>query len=134
LLILGGVLLALPGCGGGLGKLYPVSGTVKYGTDVLNSGMVTFHPDESKGNKSKLNPSGPIKEGGKYSVQTNGKDGAPPGWYKVTVSTMTPPTGAVKMGEAPPPVKINPKYLDPKTTDLSVEVPGTGAFDLTVSP
>ena len=47
-----------------------------------------FKPDRSKGNQTPFEPVGVVDEQGIYTVTTKGKDGAPPGWYKVLVSAV----------------------------------------------
>jgi hypothetical protein len=139
-----GCVLAAPGCGGhnsGVGKVVPVSGRVTVGAQALTVGTVNFIPDASRGNTSKSRPFGMIGSDGTYRLITETNEGAPPGWYKVTVSTMAPPGSDV-----PPPVKkaaprpiqvkptnVNPKYTHPAWTDLVIEVkddPKEGAYDL----
>jgi len=128
------LLLAASGCGGGP-KLYPVSGKVLLpGDKALGGGQITFIPDESKGNKGKYSPTGPIGSDGSYTVKTDTSSGAPLGWYKVTVRTDAPGMGMGGSGtqvdpnpKNPAPLqtpgdKINPKYKDMVTTDLRVEV------------
>jgi hypothetical protein len=136
--------LALAGCGKGDLKLVPVEGTVTVGGKTLTSGVVTYWLEgEAEGSK-KVAPIGNIGTDGTYKMTTNGKDGAPVGRYKVTVSTMMPPgsdvpdaTGGGKKPtppkEANPAVKIDSRYISPKTTTLKVEVsenPSSGAYDL----
>src|SRR4051794_21991843 len=77
------------GCGGteDLGPLLPVSGKVKVEKTVVTYGMVTFFPDEEKGNKSKKVAEGPIKPDGTYTLSTAGKEGCPAGWYRVTITS-----------------------------------------------
>jgi hypothetical protein len=142
------VLLALglaAGCGGShLGKVVPVEGTVTVDDKLLPGGMVSFLPDEAKGNKVAVAAVGKVEEG-KFTLTTDGKAGAPVGWYKVVVSNMTPGEGAVKPGEAVnptgpgrgmpamAPAPFNPRYTLPDKTTLYVEVvesPGPDAYDL----
>lgn len=109
--------LAATGCGGL--KLVPVSGKVTLGGQALNGVAVSFVPDSSKGNTARLSCMGRIGPDGRYALTTNGVTrsetgkGAPLGWYKVTLVTTLP--GA-------PEVAVNPKYLDPAKTPLSIEV------------
>jgi hypothetical protein len=148
ILALAVVGLAALGCGdkSGVGKTEPVSGKVTLDDKPLTTGSVTYHPDEAKGNKSEFSPNGSIGEDGTYTLSTSTRTGlatgAPPGWYKVTVSTMVPmggmggqpmPQPGGKPPPLPKPIPINPKYTDPAHTDLSVEVvesPAAGAYDL----
>src|SRR5260370_40431788 len=120
-----------------IGKTVPVTGKVTIDDRVVESGAVNYVPDEAKGNKG-LGASAMIK-GGTYTLQTssrtgNLKQGALPGWYKVTISTMSPmaPPAGEKIGgeikkDAPPQgmphaVPIAGIYTTPDKTPLSVEV------------
>jgi hypothetical protein len=113
-------------------QLVPVTGKVSVGGVSLPRGQVVFYPDESKGNKSNKMSSGLIKSDGTFTLSTtqNGslKEGAPPGWYKVTVtgSGMSDPEQAkTKMPT------FNPADSNQKTTKLHVEVKqGGGPYDL----
>jgi hypothetical protein len=126
------------GCGGddsGVGTTYPVAGQVTLDNVPLKAevGNVLFKPDRSKGNDSAFEPVGKIDPEGNYTLSTNGKAGAPPGWYKVIV---TAHDGKLNRNPNRPPTPtalVPPQYGTPETTDLSVEVvesPGTGAYDL----
>jgi hypothetical protein len=76
-----------------IGKTVPVSGKVTLGGEPLTAGVVVFTPDAGKGNTSKWTASGVIGKDGTYTLQTDTKDGAPPGWYKVSINTNVPPGG-----------------------------------------
>lgn len=129
------LLLALAaGCSDKVGKRLPVEGRVLLGEKPLTgmSGMVVFIPDAEKGNKTEFRPTGAIDAEGKYRLATEGKPGAPAGWYKVTVTATPPGTGD---REVVAPV-VHARYAVEKTTTLSVEVvaaPADGAYDLKVS-
>lgn len=77
--------LVMISCGGGddgLGKRYPVSGTVTYNGSPLEKGSISFVPDDPKG----LGGSGSI-ENGAYTMSTGGNgDGVQVGKYKVTIT------------------------------------------------
>ncbi|WP_435007166.1 hypothetical protein P12x_004532 [Tundrisphaera lichenicola] len=77
-------LIALLGCSDdGLDKRYPVSGMVTYQGKPLESGSVTFLPEEGGGRGA----TGEITNGA-YSLTTqNPGDGAFPGKYAVTVTS-----------------------------------------------
>jgi len=107
-------LALVAGCSSGP-KLQPVSGKVTVGKAPLKGGAITFIPDTSKGNTAKVSPTGSIGSDGSYTVSTEGKPGAPAGWYKVTVMTNMP-------GSEPSTVKLDPIYSDPARTNLAVEV------------
>jgi hypothetical protein len=118
-----------------IGKTVPVTGKVTIDDRALEGGAVNYVPDEAKGNKG-LGASAMIK-GGTYTLQTssrtgNLKQGALPGWYKVTISTMSPmgmpadKPGEVKKdapaGTGATAVPIAAAYTTPDKTPLSVEV------------
>lgn len=112
-------------------KLLSVSGKVTLENVPLTAGVVTFTPDTSKGNSQQAIPSGTIDDQGVYRLQTSDvkdmKDGAPVGWYKVSVNTSMPSMNPTKG------VSINVRYTNPATSGLAVEVvasPAAGAYDL----
>jgi hypothetical protein len=123
--------------GAGCGKsepLYPVSGKVTLNNAPLKGGVVTFIPDDSKGNKSKFSPTGKIESDGKYSLTTDGKTGAPAGHYKVIVNTQTPGMGMTTPGDPSKPApltpqgpQVDPKYSDVAKTPITKEVVASGA-------
>jgi hypothetical protein len=78
-------LVVAAGCGPDGPTTYPVSGSLALTTGKpVPHGYITFHPDPGKGNTSKQVAIGYIKDG-RYALKTGDRDGAPPGWYKVTV-------------------------------------------------
>jgi hypothetical protein len=118
-----------------IGKTLTVTGKVTLGGEALPSGIVTFTPDAEKGNKGNFNPTGTIGADGNYTLHTDTKDGAPPGWYKVSINTNMPPASKdMKPGETPPqPVAINPNYNDPNRSGIRIEVtesPAANAYDI----
>jgi len=146
-LLLGGFLL-LGGIGCGKSEpLFPVSGKVMLKDAPLTAGIVTFVPDDSKGNKSKSSPTGTIGSDGSYTLKTDGRAGAPAGHYKVIVNTETPGMGGPMQVDPNKPalvnpqggggVKLDPKYKDSTKTPLAKEVVTSGAaaghYDLTVA-
>jgi hypothetical protein len=125
-------LVGALGCGA---APVPVSGKVMLDKKPLTTGIVSFRPDRGKGNTNAVEPRGKIAEDGSYTLETNGKPGAPPGAYKVVVIAQGPP---VKPKDLYSPNKqiINPKYLQEDKTDLSVTVvkdPAPDAYDLKVT-
>ena len=97
----------------------------------MTAGSVRLVPDKDKGNQAGVEPVGTIGSDGTYTVTTNGKAGAPPGWYKVTVAS-----GEIPESSRPHAVKIviAPRYGNPDLTDLSVQVVESGgAYDLKVA-
>ena len=129
-------VLLSAGCGGPAEpKLVGVTGTVKIGGAPMPLGTVTYHPDAAKGNTRQGKVGGMIKSDGTYTLQTDGKLGAPAGWYFVTVTGQGMPDMA-KMpepGKMPTPPAVNPKYTKPETSGFQIEVKDgapAGAYDL----
>ncbi|HLN28335.1 MAG TPA: hypothetical protein VK395_11395 [Gemmataceae bacterium] len=128
------------GCGGdaGVGKTFSVAGKVTINDVPLTAEntVVLFVPDASKGNTSPFEPAGTVDEDGKYTVTTKGKNGAPPGWYKVVVTATesAPEHPKSPHGRRPVVRSLLPaKYGLAKTSDLALEVvenPVPGAYDL----
>ena len=128
------------GCGddSGVGKTFPVAGKVTIDNAPLTarSTIVLFKPDASRGNSSSFEPSGTVDAEGNYTLQTRGKRGAPPGWYKVIVTAHdeSPPSHPKTPQHRPAARSLVPaKYGLANTSDLSIEVvenPLPGAYDL----
>lgn len=136
-------VVATAGCKDPPAPTFPVSGKVTQGKKALTTGLITFVPDASKGNNNKENPVGRIGPDGSYTLNTNGRDGAPLGWYKVMITATMPtemPTEVKSETKAPPkgppPVPkspVNSKYQKAETSGISVEVtdpPKPGAYDI----
>jgi hypothetical protein len=133
---------AITGCGGSGPKLYSVKGKVTLDGSDLKAGTVAFIPDQARGNKVTKGPVGKINSDGTYTVATDGKDGAPLGFYKVTVNTEMPGMNAGPIDPSKPPTlpsgggDINKRFTSAETTSLSVEVvatPQPGQYDLKVT-
>jgi|SRR5579863_9807968 len=134
------VVVLAAGCGDSseVGLTYPVSGTVIIDDDPLDaaSAQVWLYPDASKDNDSPFEPAGKIDADGNYSVQTLGKAGAPPGWYKVVVTALAAAPQHPRDAKQKRPVGkslVPAKYGSIETTDLAIEVveqPEPGAYDL----
>jgi hypothetical protein len=127
---LGLTCLFLLGCGDGGGVR--VRGQVMLDGKPLPAGVVVFCPDTTRGNASPHEARGAIQKDGTFEVSTNGKAGALPGWYKVTVIAIA--RGSAKRGVHPPPRSlIDRRYGSPATSGLEVEVARgkpAGAYDL----
>ena len=135
LLVVSLAVALLPGCSSSSkGTLVPVSGTMTVNDQPLQHGTVVFHPDPDRGNNDKREPRGVIaaEQPGAYRLTTDNKDGAPSGWYKVTVNAIKP-----SVGMRPTEWIADQKYADEKTSGLSVEVlkdAKTGAYDFKLDP
>lgn len=138
-------LTLLLGCGGGAPKVVlpetvPVTGTIKLDGNPLAYSTVMFVPT---GMTKGIDCIGNTDDSGNYTLkQVRGKDGAPPGEYKVVVSLLkkgdgTPamkPGAEQKEGEGGVVVEsLKPWYSDPLQTQLKATVPAGGGkvdFDL----
>jgi hypothetical protein len=131
------------GCGSddGLGKRYPVYGTVTYNGTPLAKGKISFVPEDAK--EAGVGASGTI-ENGEYKLSTGGEsDGARAGKYKVTITAKEDATEKAKalfakdnqgndpgylpgrylsMAEAEAKSLIPTGYGDTRTTNLTAEV------------
>ncbi len=126
------ICVSICGCaGGGTEKLAPVAGKVTVNGAPLTSGGVTFRPDAERGNLTQHIPVGTIDADGRYDLMSATKKGAPLGWYRVAVSAQEPIDP--KNPYAPPKHLVNPRFSDPATSGLAVEVTAhaaPGAYDL----
>jgi hypothetical protein len=126
-----GVLVALASAGCSRGpKLVPVKGKLSVKGQPLPAGLVVYLPDAEKGHAGAKELRARSDQDGAYELSTDGQPGVPPGWYRVTVWAMKEPNAA-----RPPEWLAHPRYSDPKTSGLTVEVkegapPGTYDFDL----
>jgi hypothetical protein len=122
------------GCGGpDLGKMVPVSGKVTLDGKALSGAMITFVPDDSKGNKLKVTPFATADADGNYSLTTTppksetARDGAPVGWYKVQVVSGMP-AGVPEKGVLP--AKLPAQYTKAATSPIHMEVKEGGSYNL----
>ncbi|OWK40760.1 hypothetical protein FRUB_04652 [Fimbriiglobus ruber] len=102
----------------------------------MEGGILSFDPDVSRGNTAQVSCTSPIR-GGRFELQTAGitrsdsGSGIPLGWYKVSVRANM--VGAPPVFPGQPAFKIDPKYLNPNRTPLTIEIvehPQPGAYDL----
>jgi hypothetical protein len=127
-------VVAATGCGKHGPKLVPVGGRVMVGTKPVTNGYVILYPDKARGNTSLEEPRGEIDPRGNYNILTGARAGAAPGWYRVAV------TAAAGYDPKNPYFTewlIPQKYIDPKTSKLTIEVvesPGPGAYDFKLDP
>ncbi len=72
---------------------------------------------------------------GSIQKQTNGKNGAIKGKYKVGITEpMRKMTPEALASGSPPPVSFNPKFTSPETSGIEYEVAdGGGKFEITVT-
>lgn len=145
-LFLAALLAAIPasGCGdtSGVGRTVPVTGKVTFNDTpwTAKTTILMFKPDADKGSSSPFEPVGTVDANGSYRLTTNGKNGAPPGWYKVVITAReeAAPEHAKTPGPHRPVSKslLPAKYGKAETSGLSIEVvenPSPGAYDLKLS-
>lgn len=136
--VFGWLLVLAAGCGSGGQKLVKVKGKVYVGdklakTGEYATGNVVFHPDTSKGNTTQELVKASIEPDGSYKLFTRDKEGAPPGWYTVTVDLAdTDPKDPYKFK-----MQVAEKYMYHDKSGLSIEVvenPEPGRYDLKLTP
>ena len=136
LLRMAGLVAALGLCGCGSSERFlPVSGKVTVNQKPLPAGMIVFHADVERGNRTKQEPRAQITEQGTYQLRCGDHAGAPPGWYKVAIFPMRQPQPGD--GIKPPDWLASQSYTDVKTSGLSVEVvesPKAGSYDFDLKP
>jgi hypothetical protein len=129
------------GCGedDGIGRRYPVSGTIKYHGQPVPKATVTFTPADAGAGRP---AAGGTDENGSYRLGTaSSDDGALPGKYTVSISaveidlskTKNVPGGMYRSDiilKAPKKSMVPAKYSSTKTSTLSAEVkPDRNTFD-----
>lgn len=125
----------LAGCGGE--SRSPVSGKVINGDKPLTTGTVTFHPDAAKGNTTTLHPSSEISADGSYILKSDGEEGAPVGWYKVTVLAEAARPADGKDAYAILKPLVGQQYTSEQETPLSIEVKDdapAGHYEIKLDP
>ena len=133
-LVMLGWLTALGGCSKGP-PVYPVKGVVKYQGKPLTTGVVAFHHTDAKSPLVK----GEIGADGTFHLTTQRpKDGAAPGEYRVTVTSMTPGKGVegIDKDYRPPQALIPLRYmrLDESPLKATVEPRADNDIQLSLTP
>src|SRR5262245_18753574 len=115
------VVLCLTGCG--RAPLTPVHGKVSYKGVALQGGVIVFTPDAGRGERGAI-AVGKIREDGTYTLSTSDAQGASPGWYRVTVSSLaaTSYSPSSVQGFAYPQSLLPEKYRDPDLSLLACEI------------
>jgi hypothetical protein len=112
--------LALAGCSQAP-PVYKVSGSVNYRGKPLTTGVVAFHHTDGRSPLVK----GDIAADGTFQLTTHRPgDGAAPGEYRVTVTSMTPGKGVegIDKDYQPPQPLIPLKYMRLDETPLTARV------------
>jgi len=117
------LLLFLAGCRQAPPQHTLVTGKVAYRGTPLRSGLIVFTPHATRGHSGEM-AMGTISYDGSYTLQTGDKDGAVPGWYRVTVAALNGPSG-VRLGDRSYSIPLSAlpeKYRDPGLSKLECEV------------
>lgn len=127
------VALLIPGfcgCYDSGPKLEPLSGKVLRDGKALTNVSISLVPIGSG-----VAAIGSADSAGNIQVQTNGRNGAIKGKYKVGITEpMRPMTPEAIASGSPPPVSFNPKFESPQTSGIEYEVAsGGGTFEFTVT-
>ncbi len=102
--------------------LQPVAGKITYRGLPVQTGMMVFVPDAARGNTGAL-AIGQIHADGTYTLKTGDAHGVAPGWYRVTVASISPLTLPVSGPTYRIPQSLLPeKYRDPDLSTLTCEV------------
>jgi hypothetical protein len=111
-------LVAMLGCGESGPKFYPVQGQVKLDNgSPLKYGIMNLYGQE--GESAKYSPIGYVKDGA-FTIETNGKPGAPLGKYVVTIQAGT--TGGDEKNPYVTEWYADGKYGNRETSGLTLEV------------
>jgi hypothetical protein len=117
------------GCNSGpkLPPLVSVTGKVTIGGQPATGGNVSLIPAAPGTLPEGVFATGAIDSSGNYKISTGGKDGAPVGQYKVTVSPSMVPAPGVNMSET---MELYKKYTV-QNSPLSIDVKENGGpYDL----
>ncbi|WP_422931177.1 hypothetical protein [Singulisphaera sp. PoT] len=109
------------GCADDAGKvpLYTVTGSVQVDGKPASGVQIRFYPADKVGDLDSLNPTSVSKEDGSFLMGTYTKDdGAPEGFYKVTLYLPAEPPN----GSNSPDDLLGGEYLDPAKTPLKATV------------
>jgi hypothetical protein len=115
-----------------LPELVPVTGRVVIDGKPAAEGAVVYRQQSS----GAIEASGIIQSDGTYSLLQKERQGAQPGKYSVVVVVRRTPKNAAGEMTGLPEIVVNPKFTNPKTTPLSVEVKKDappGQYDLAVT-
>jgi len=119
-------MLALcAGCGDGLPKTIPVSGSVRYQGEPLTDGTVVFHPHEIPEGLPRRTAHGRLQPDGTFTLTTfRAGDGAVPGTYRVTIHSYLSEPASSDDDQNPGEYvwRIPQRYGDPSRSGLTADV------------
>ena len=109
-------------CHGGAAPFQPVSGKVTYHGLPVQTGTIVFTPDAARGTHGPL-AMAEIRPDGTYLLKTGDATGASPGWYRVTVASVSTFTSGMPGQAYRIPQSLLPeKYRDPELSQLGCEI------------
>lgn len=136
---LGVVIAVAAGCRSdpyNLGPRAPVRGKITVDGKPLRTGIITFLPDNARGNQTPHQPSANIDSNGNYELFTVGEAQAPLGWYRIVVLAYERDDDVKGKRPDVPARLIKADYEDPGATPLALEVTPdrpAGGYDLHLS-
>jgi hypothetical protein len=109
-------------CRGGSAPLQPVTGTVTYHRFPVQTGTIVFTPDTGRGGSGPL-ALAEIQPDGTYVLKTGDATGVAPGFYRVTIASVSAITSPVPGQPYRIPQSLLPeRYRDPELSQLACEV------------
>jgi hypothetical protein len=126
-LLLGLAFTSAGGCGSAKTGYPLVTGRVYYHGQPVAGGLIVFTPDEERGNTGPL-AKAIIGPDGRFSLRSEGKLGAAPGWHRVTIAPAPVASKSVRLQlYQSPPIRLR----SPQLSGLSREVKAdaANAFD-----
>jgi len=109
-------------CRGGSAPLQPVTGKITYHGVPLPSGTIAFTPDTVRGGSGPL-ALADIRPDGTYELKTGDANGVAPGFYRVTIASVSTITSPVPGQSFRIPQSLLPeRYRDPDLSRLACEV------------
>ena len=101
--------------------VHPVKGTVTFDGKPVSGALVVLHPQQSDATQA-VRPLAYTKDDGSFAIATyDAGDGAPAGRYVATVEWLVRPKGN-EDEQIIVPNKLPPRYGDPKSSRLEVDV------------
>ena len=118
MLIFCSLAVGLVGCSNKPTALNNVTGKVLFKGVPLQTGLIVFSPDTTRGESGKIAFS-KINSDGTYTIITGETPGVTAGWYRVTVAALSGPSTSASLDAFS---LIPDRYRDPMLSQLQCEV------------